>query len=225
MHPYIEQLTTEFAKHRNDQIAVKQAAYMRNQFEFYGIMSLKRNAILHSFFKKENLPEKAEMTAIVKTLWNLPQRECQYSAQELAFKYAKRMEENDISLYEFMVTHKSWWDTVDFVAPKLMGTYFKTFPARRDTFIDNWLQSNNIWLQRAALLFQLKYKETMDTELLHYVITSLSESEEFFIQKAIGWILREYGKTNPRWVKDFVQQHTLQPLSHREALRLLNRKK
>lgn len=118
-----------------------------------------------------------------------------------------------------MVTHKSWWDTVDFIAAKLMGEYFTKFPEQRAIYVKKWIDSNNIWLQRCALLFQLKYKENLDTALLGAVINSLLGSKEFFINKAIGWILREYSKTNPNWVMEFANKTALGNLSKKEALR------
>ena len=120
-----------------------------------------------------------------------------------------------------MVTHNSWWDTVDIIAVKLIGEYFKKYPEEIKPAVKRWLDSRNIWLQRCAILFQLHYKKAIDTEMLTQVIHSLLGSKEFFINKAIGWILREYGKTNPEWVLDFVDKTELHPLSKREAIRRL----
>ena len=102
-----------------------------------------------------------------------------------------------------------------------MGAYFKKYPEQREVSVKKWLNSNNIWLQRAALLFQLKYKENLDTVLLSSVINSLLGSKEFFINKAIGWILREYSKINPQWVMEFAGKTALSNLSQKEALRLI----
>jgi 3-methyladenine DNA glycosylase AlkD len=143
----------------------------------------------------------------------------------LALKYLKSQTKNDLKLYEYIITHKSWWDTVDFIASNLIGSYFKHFPHEKQTFIDKWLASENIWLQRTALLFQLKYKNQIDESLLKYIITNLLGSDEFFINKAIGWILREYSKTNPTWVTGFVTETDLHPLNKREALKWLSSKK
>lgn len=123
-----------------------------------------------------------------------------------------------------MITHKSWWDTIDFIASNLVGAYFKHFPEVKVNTIKKWLASENIWKQRTALLFQLKYKDQLDTSLLKYIIISLLGSDEFFINKAIGWILREYSKTNPEWVLSFTAENKLDKLSQREALKWLNRK-
>ena len=221
MIEFINTLEIEFEKHKNAKIALEQKAYMRHQFQFYGLKATVRREIQKPFFIKEYLPQKSEIEHIIKTLWEKPQREYQHFAQELAFKYVKQLELKDINLFEFMVINKSWWDTVDFIANKLMGEYFKTFPNQKEKYVTKWLKSNNIWLQRSALLFQLKYKNKIDTVLLSSTINSLLNSKEFFINKAIGWVLREYSRTNPNWVIEFVNNTELSTLSKKEALRLL----
>ena len=75
------------------------------------------------------------------------------------------------------------------------------------------------------LIISLKYKSATDTELLNKFIIPLSKSKEFFIRKAIGWVLREYSKTNPDFVIAYVENHTLSGLSHREALKWLKTRK
>jgi len=221
MIEFINTLEIEFEKHKNAKIALEQKAYMRHQFQFYGLKATVRREIQKPFFIKEYLPQKSEIEHIIKTLWEKPQREYQHFAQELAFKYVKQLELKDINLFEFMVTNKSWWDTVDFIANKLMGEYFKTFPNQKEKYVTKWLKSDNMWLQRSALLFQLKYKNKIDTVLLSSTIKSLLNSKEFFINKAIGWVLREYSRTNPNWVIEFVNNTELSTLSKKEALRLL----
>ncbi|WP_338789941.1 DNA alkylation repair protein [Bernardetia sp. MNP-M8] len=227
MNIFIQTLQTEFEENANSKIALEQKAYMRNQFEYYGIKTPKRREITKPFLNKKFLPKKSDLESYVKILWQKPQRDYHYFAQELAFKYTKELDKKDIELFEFMVTHNSWWDTVDFIAPKLISAYFKTYPKERDAYIKKWIASENIWLQRSALLFQLKDKEKIDTNLLTFVIHSLINSKigskEFFINKAIGWILREYSKTNPDWVVNFVQTNDLRNLSRREALRLIKK--
>jgi len=221
LNAFVKTLEIEFKKNANPNIALEQKAYMRNQFEYYGIKATERREIQKPFLIKEFLPKKVNLVALVEVFWEKPQRDYQYFSQELAFKYLNQIEKKDIDLYEYMVTHKSWWDSVDFIAAKLMGEYFKKYPEQRIIYVRKWINSNNIWLQRCALLFQLKYKENLDTVLLGSVINSLLGSKEFFINKAIGWILREYSKTNPIWVIEFADKTALSNFSKKEALRLI----
>ena len=221
MNDYIITLENEFRRNTNPIIANGQKAYMKNHFEFLGLKSPIRKKIQKPFLHANFLPPKDSLKNIIKTLWLKPEREFQYFAQEFALKYHKQLEETDIELMEFMVTHKSWWDTVDFIASNLMGEYFKKFPMHRSTYVEKWLASDNMWLQRSSILFQLKYKNEVDTTLLAKAIHSLLGSKEFFINKAIGWALRQYSKTNPTWVINFANQTALSNLSRKEALRLI----
>ena len=222
MNEFIQTLELELKRNANRKIAKEQKAYMRNQFEFYGIKTPLRREIQKPFLAKSYLPPKTDIEEIIKTLWNKPQREYQFIAQELVFKYTRQFDKNDIALLEFMITHKSWWDTVDYIAVKLIGAYFTRFPEQLDNYIDRWLASGNIWLQRCCLLYQLKSKDKIDTQRLQYIIQKLLGSKEFFINKAIGWVLREYSRTNPKWVRNFTENNALANLSRREALRLID---
>src|SRR5438067_4851771 len=126
-----------------------------------------------------------------------------------------------IELIEGCITTKSWWDTVDPLSYDVAGSYFKMFRNQINTITGSWNRSENMWLQRSSLLFQKSYKKDTDTILLSTYILTLASSTEFFIQKAIGWILREYAKTNAAWVQKFVTEHKLAPLSKREAMKHL----
>jgi len=221
MKDFLNILETEFENNSNPEIAIGQKAYMKNHFEFYGIKTPARRKIQKPFLIKEYLPPKKDLKKIIKTLWEKPEREYQYFAQELTEKYTKQFDKSDIELFEFMITHKSWWDTIDFIAPKLVGEYFKLYPEERNVNVEKWIVSNNIWLQRTSILFQLNYKNELDTEFLTHIINSLLGSKEFFINKAIGWILRQYSRTNPNWVINFTNTTRLEKLSYKEAIRLI----
>jgi|SRR5690554_812592 len=216
-HPVI----SVFEACANPVIANEQAAYLRNKFVFFGLKTPFRRDLQRPFLQKTNLPEKKEAFEMIKELWGTPQRELHYFGQEFLFKYAKQFEKKDISLIEHLITHNSWWDTIDFIATKPLAEYFKIFPEERSKVVTRWIAGDNIWLQRSAILFQLKYKTETDLELLTDIINNLSVSKELFIKKAIGWILREYSKTDEKWVSDFVKNNELQPLSKREAVKLV----
>ncbi len=221
INKYINILETEFSVNSNSENAIKQKKYLKNLFEFYGLTTPQRRKIQKPFLQKEYLPSKDELKDIITQLWQKPQREFQHFALDLSYKYLKKIEKQDIELFEYMILNKSWWDTVDGVAPKLVAEYFIKFPEQRDKYTEKWLNSNNIWLQRSTLIYQLFYKDNLDTEFLSYAINNLLGSKEFFINKAIGWILRQYSKTNPQWVEEFVEETALSGLSRREALRLI----
>ena len=221
---YILLLEAEFLKHANPSNSVQMQKYMKDKFEFFGINSPLRREIYGRFKKQYGLIPEENKTTIVKWCWKAPQREWQYFATEFLGKKKKKTEKEIIDLYEHMITNKSWWDTVDFIAAHLVGSYFKQNPESILELTTRWMNSDNIWLQRTCLLFQLRYKTNTDTQLLSSFIKPLSSSNEFFIRKAIGWALREYSKTNPDFVIQFVKENTLSGLSEREALKWLRNK-
>lgn len=219
MIDYIQDIESELRKNANPVYAQYMKAYMRHKFEYFGIKSPHRRELTKPFLIKTSLPSVSELWPIVQELWEKPEREYQYFAMELCSRYSRSVDKSWIDHYESLIISKSWWDTVDFIAATLVGHYFKIFPDMIESITKRWMKSGNIWLQRTCLIFQLKYKDDVNTELLSSFIKELSLSKEFFITKAIGWSLREYSKRNPSWVLDFVQNNTLQPLSRREALK------
>ncbi|MCD4732151.1 MAG: DNA alkylation repair protein, partial [Bacteroidales bacterium] len=198
--------------------------YMKGQYDYFGIKSPERREIMRDFLQKQGLPDLQNLNEIAKEFWQLPQREYQYVILEVLGKMAKKADKGRIDLYEYLVVNKSWWDTVDYSASNLVGVHFQKFPEQIQPYTEIWMDSGNMWLQRTSLLFQLKYKKVTDLELLTNYILRLQGSKEFFINKAIGWILREYSKTDAEWVIGFVKKNQLAPLSHREGLKWLNRK-
>jgi len=219
----IKSLENIFSQNANPENASYMKKYMKDKFEYFGIQAGARRELTKSFLKKDGLPPIDNLEELAKKLWNKPQREFQYFGVELIEKYIKRLNKNSLSLIEFLITNKSWWDTVDGIATKIVGGLFRNSPDLIIPVTEKWMSSGNMWLQRTAILFQLKYKTKTDTDLLFKYINALDGSKEFFINKAIGWALREYPKTNPVLVIKFVTSHNLVPLSKREALKVINK--
>lgn len=220
-HAYVVAYHNELRKHGNEDRAKMQTAYMKNKYSFVGLTMKERRDIHKTFDKEHGAPCNDNFRDIVYLLWNIDIRDCQMSGLDIMVKNKKHYREEDIKLIEYCITTKSWWDTVDMLASHCAGTWFMKFPDRIKDITERWMESGNMWLQRTALLFQLKYKADTDTGLLSSLITRLTYHEDFFIRKAIGWILREYGKTNPEWVLDFVERTEMSELSRREAIRRL----
>ncbi|MBK8902091.1 MAG: DNA alkylation repair protein [Anaerolineaceae bacterium] len=221
MHSYVQALQNHLEPHANPAEAGPMSQYMRNQFPFLGIKTPARRALLKTFLATHGLPPLINLETILKELWALPEREYQYSALTLLDKVTKKLPADTIALLEYLITHKSWWDTVDLLAGHAVAVHFQRHPAARDTFLPIWRASDNFWLRRTTLLFQLSYKANTDADLLFNLIRENLDSDEFFIQKAIGWALREYSKTDAQTVVDFVQATPLPSLSAREALKWL----
>lgn len=194
-------------------------AYMRNQFPFYGVMSTPRKELFKAL-KKEHLEvlDSNEKRALIQLLWEEEHRECQLVALEWMMKWnPKEFTASDIDLFEWLITTKSWWDTVDGIAPNVVGKYARIFPEQMKETLHRWESHDSFWIRRACLIFQLRYRQETDLDLLQYFINKFKPDREFFIQKAIGWSLREVSKWNPTWVARVVEEEQLTGLAKREA--------
>lgn len=162
-----------------------------------------------------------QLPVMARSAFAQPERELHYAAVDLLVKHARKLTPEQLPLLEKLITTKSWWDTVDALAVHAVGEVFKRHPAHIASWNERWIESDDLWLTRTAILFQNRWKDATDQALLFANIDRHAAHTDFFIRKAIGWALREYGKTDPGAVLDFVRGRKLSPLSEREALRNL----
>ena len=186
MHPHVIQLKSLFEQNADPAQATPMRRYMRDQFEYLGIKTPQRVALLNEFIKESGLPPITQLDAISRDLWSLPQREFQYAATSFLGKLENKLVPEFITTIEYLLITKSWWDTVDTIAGGIVGPYFKRFPKVREKYLKKWRKSDNFWLRRTTLLFQLGYKKETDFDLLCEIIHENLGSDEFFINKAIG---------------------------------------
>ncbi len=223
MHQYIVSVKALFEQNANPAQAGPMKKYMRDQFDYLGIKSPQFKILFKQQIAEYGLPSVPELDDIVRELWDLPQREFQYMAVSLVGRLEKQLPAKFIKTLEYMLTHKSWWDTVDSIAGDIVGVHFKRYPEVREKSLAKWRTSENFWLRRTAILFQLNYKQETDFDLLCEIIRENIGSKEFFINKAIGWSLRQYARVDTKAVKKFVNAtKELNPLSRREALKHLS---
>lgn len=217
---FIADLETAFQKKSNTGNAFAMAKYMRNHFSFYGIKTDERSPLFKAIWK-ENQEEVSEYPReIALQLFAKGQRELQYCAIEILIKQLQgNYKKEDIQLIEKLLITNSWWDSVDTIAKNILGQYLLEYPLETENVIERFSNSQNVWLNRSAILFQLGYKQKTNFELLKSECEKHKNSNAFFIQKAIGWALREYAKTNPEAVKNFVSNTNLKQLSKKEALK------
>jgi 3-methyladenine DNA glycosylase AlkD len=222
MHPYVVPLKALFEQNANPAQAAPMKKYMRDQFEYLGIKTPQSLALQKELYSKNGLPEIAELDSILRDLWAFPQREFQYVALGLLGRCESKIPAKFIKTVEYLIVNKSWWDTVDSLAGGTVGVHFLRFPEVREKYLAKWRASDNFWLRRTTILFQLGYKQKTDFELLCDIIRENLGSNEFFINKAIGWALRQYARTDPKAVRKFVSAtKELSPLSRREAMKHL----
>lgn len=221
VHEWNKQVIEALRPIAKPNIALQMKAYLRDQFECYGIQAGPRRLAVQPLFTTLQRPPVSEIPAVVHELWRQPERECQMVAIDLLIKVKDQLPPDTLSDIEQWITTKSWWDTVDMLATHIVGRLYQRHPIETKPVIQAWRKNENLWLRRTALLFQLKYKHRTDVELLFAIIRENRHDRDFFIQKAIGWVLREYSKTDPEAVVNFVDAESLDGLAKREALKWL----
>jgi 3-methyladenine DNA glycosylase AlkD len=200
--------------------AAAMAAYMRGRFAFLGIPSTPLRALAREALAGLPKPTSAEAAEIALLCWAHDEREYQYVACDYLRKYAARLDSGFADTLRELVVTKSWWDTVDALAAHVAGPLRLAYSEMVVTF-DEWAASDDVWLARTAILHQLRYRERTDAARLFRYCADRAGHPDFFMRKAIGWALREYAKTAPDAVRQFVATHELSGLSRREALKNL----
>lgn len=195
----IEDLKKNFEKRANEDNAIQMAKYLRNQFVFYGLKSPARRDAYHQILKDE---KKQIDWDLLDQAWNDKHREMQYFVCDYLLAMEKYVSYDDLFKIEHYVRTKQWWDTIDSLM-KLYG-YVGLKDQRVDQLMLDWSKDPDKWVRRVAIEHQLLRKDKINTALLSQILENNLESDEFFINKAIGWALRDYSKTNPEWVSDFI---------------------
>ena len=213
-------LYEEMIRHKNEEQAQKMSKYMLNKFEYIGIKTPERREIFKIFFKEYKNEEKIDWEFVNKC-WENKYREFQYIAADYLKNMKDKLTIDDIPKFKQLILKKSWWDTIDNLDMTIGALALKDSNVNK--ILLEWSLDENIWLRRIAIDHQLLRKEKTNTELLEKILKNNLGQTEFFINKAIGWALRDYSKTNPEWVKNFIEKNreNMAKLSIKEASKYL----
>ena len=214
-------LITELENNRNELLAESMEKYMRDKFNFLGIRGPKRTELFKKYFPTARKTKEIDWN-FIETCWNKEEREFQYEVVYYLKAMQKFLKKGDISKLKYLVVTKSWWDTVDLLS-KIIGDVVNRNKELKTLMLEWSKKENNIWLRRVAILHQLSFKENVDKLLLETILEDNLSDGEFFINKAIGWALRDYSKVNPEWVRKFIEKNRseMANLSLREAMKYL----
>ena len=209
---------------RNKQDAQEMAHYMKTTMPFYGVKAAERKHIAKQAIKQYPIQTQKEYVATSKALWKLPHREEKYIAIDIARAYPIYIDMKTLPLFEKMIRQGAWWDFVDDIAQHLIGIVLTKQPDMMWPIIECWNDDPNLWIRRSSILCQNKFKQKTDETRLFSLCLQRAHEKEFFIQKAIGWALREYAKTKPQKVRAFIAKHRdkLSKLSYKEAAKHLD---
>ena len=213
-------LYEEMIRHKNEEQAQKMSKYMLNKFEYIGIKTPERRKIFKNSFKEYKNEEKIDWEFVNKC-WENKHREFQYIAADYLKNMKDKLTIDDIPKFKRLILEKSWWDTIDNLDMTIGALALKDSNVNK--ILLEWSLDENIWLKRIAIDHQLLRKEKTNTELLEKILKNNLGQTEFFINKAIGWALRDYSKTNPEWVKNFIEKNreNMAKLSIKEASKYL----
>lgn len=201
-------------------------AYMKNQFEFFGIKTPMRRAATAELIRAQKDTTAADLLRAARMLWALPEREYQFVAIDLLGKHVKTLSSKHLRALFALVQNKSWWDTVDSLAATVIGRIVLNGLAENPEIqceMDKALSSQNLWVRRVAILHQLGWRSQTDSQRLFKYALACGHEKEFFIRKAIGWALRDYARHSPKEVRAFLRANRdrLSPLTMREAAKHL----
>lgn len=205
--------------------AAPMQAYMKTDQAFYGIQAKKRKSVFKKCVATHTVDNMADYQEVVRTLWDGEHREDMYQALEVAEYFEAFRTVDAWQMHSYLVHSAPHWDTLDWVAGKLVSELVLLDRARFDPQLMQWSKDNNLWVRRASLLAHLHHGAKTNRGLLGDTIRLLMPEKEPFIRKAIGWVLRDFANTDPLWVIEFARQHeeNLSAQSRRETLKRLDR--
>ncbi len=218
----VEALLEGFISVAHPDKAAGMAAYMKHHFVYIGVPKPERESVQKPFLAQVKAYSTSELHELALLLWERPERELHYAAMDFLKANKKKWNLDSLAVFEQMNGTHSWWDSVDMIAAGLIGPWFLQTGTDPRPYGERWRDSNQLWFQRVSIIFQLTYKEKTDWKLMQDMIIPLIPHPDFFIRKAIGWALRQYARTEPQRVIDFVNSHQqLSNLSKKEALKHL----
>lgn len=218
----LNNISSILESHSNPEYADAMRAYMKHKFDFIGIKTPIRRQITHEIMaESKNLPLD-ELVDLIDHLWDQEYREYQMLGLDIMMRNKKKFHHDDISTVKNWLIQESWWDTVDMIACNVVGDIARRYPDSKDLYLEKWILADNMWLNRTCLIFQLKYKGDVDLERLFRYIGILKSDKRFFIQKAIGWSLRQASKSYPDKIRAYIASQELSKLAYREGMKYIS---
>ena len=220
----IKYITNTLNDNKNSKDAIQMQRYLKTTMPFYGVKSPILNTIVNDVNNLHLISNQEEYNSVIMDIWNLSHREEKYISIKLARKWKKYITLEALTVYEKMIREGQWWDFIDPISQGLIGILLMNNRFKMNKILDKWIKDENLWIRRSAILAHLKHKENTDYKKLFEYCLKCAHEKEFFIQKAIGWVLREYSKTEPEIVFSFIEEHdsVLSNLSKREGMKWLN---
>lgn len=222
MHDLLYRIEQECIRLQNPERAEWMEGYLKNRFSCLGLRAAERKSVVKLYRTEIKQLSKTELQDLIQLLYDKKEREFHLLAIDIAMYRIKLWDATDFDFVLSLILKNSWWDSVDMLATHLMRAVCMDMePKSRVEHVQQMIYHSDMWVNRTAIIFQLKLKSAIDTKIMEEAILAHRTSNEFFLQKAIGWILREYSKTSPAYVQCFLDAYQLPALSLREAKKFL----
>ena len=220
-----EFISSKLAENANPEDAIHMQAYMKTEMPFYGVRSPVINEIVSDAKKLFPITTQNEYNDVITKIWSLSHREEKHISIKLARRWKQFITLDALSLYEKMIREGQWWDYIDSISQNLVGKLLENHRTEMNSILDKWIEDDDLWIRRSAILAHNRHKQNTDQKKLLDYCLQCAHEKEFFIRKAIGWALREYSKTKPEVVSNFIEEHNelLSNLSNREGMKHINR--
>jgi len=226
MKEYTKKIHSLLAKHGDELAAQTMTKVTNGQFKFLGIKTVEQNELTKKIFVNYPLPKYDETKSIIRELFSFEEREYLYFGISLFLKRKKMWQKTDIVFIESLILTQPGWDTVEYISTEIVSQFYEMYPRIATEFIQAWISSKSQWLKATAIMFQRTFKDQTNTELLAESITANISSDSDIVNRAIGAALRNYSKSNYKWVLDFVVKNSaeMNKKTKQEAIKWIDSK-
>jgi len=204
--------------------AAREKRYLKSELEFFGVTVPEIRRVVKAAVRDRPGLDGAGLVGWAVALWREPVHERRMAAEEILTLAAPRLGVGDLPTVERLLRESGTWALIDGLAVNVAGSIALRDP-RAWPVIDRWAADADFWVRRSALLALLPGVRAGRPELprfSRYAEPMLAE-QEFFIRKAIGWVLREISRRDPGWVSAWTETHLadMSGVTFREAVRRL----
>jgi 3-methyladenine DNA glycosylase AlkD len=224
--PFVTAVRAALAAGGDPEKAAQQQRYMKSALPYRGYAAPELKALLRPLLASYDPIDRETWERTVRALWDgATHREERYAALAVARHRRARvwLAPESVPLLRHLVVTGAWWDLVDETAQHLVRPALVAHRAELTSVLWAWASDEDLWVRRTAVICQIGQRGDTDLDLLEHAIETNLDDQTFWLRKAIGWALRDYGRTDPGWVRAEVSRHgdRMSGLSRREALKHL----
>ena len=231
MEAFLAQVLADLAHTASPERAVQEKAYLKSQLEFLGVGIPRIRAAAMAALKILETQQKItaqQLRALTLAAYATRSHDARAIALAVLEKRAKQLTAADLPWLEDVLRRSFSWAYVDQIAVHAVGQIVRREPDAAKAVLAQWATDDDFWLRRTALLAllgEMRAGGAFDRRIFEAWATPMFSEKEFFIRKAIGWVLRDVAGKDPDWVRGFLERHAAQmsPLSLREARRGVER--